>query len=42
MTTNDLEMTLNLTHDDEARRWFIINYKRFVNFNLEAGVRKVF
>ncbi len=42
MTTNDLEMTLHLSHDDEARRWFIVAYKKFVNINMEAGIRNLF
>ena len=39
---NDLDMTLHLSHDEEARRWFIIACKQFVNFNMESGVRSLF
>ena len=42
MTTDDLDMTLHLSHDDEARRGFIVAYKQFVNMNMEKGIRDLF
>ena len=39
---NDLDMTLRLTHDDSARKEFLIAFKRRVNLAMGAGVRSLF
>ena len=39
---NDLDMTLQLTHDDISRKEFLIAFKKRVNIAMGAEVRTLF